>query len=138
MQLGNSLDRNFTRAFEIFSELAALGNPAGQQVVMRLELRVLNFQLRSSEEYYLIKHYNVSSNLPFPWLQAMTSVYCHIQNQTLPLSYYCKCTMFFFFAHVVHIHLPLHPKDKLVIFLNRTKNLLQGLPTVQVVIIYTQ
>ena len=90
MQLGNLLDRNFTRAFEIFSELAALGNPAGQQVVMRLELRMLNFQLRSSSEYCLIKHYNVSSNLPFPWLQAMISVYCHIQNQTLPLSYYCN------------------------------------------------
>ena len=31
-QFGYVLERNFTRAFEIFTDLAADGSPAGQQV----------------------------------------------------------------------------------------------------------
>ena len=32
MQFGTVLERNFTRAFELFTELSEQGNPAGQQV----------------------------------------------------------------------------------------------------------
>ena len=32
MQIGSVLERNFTKSFEIFSALAAKGNPIGQQV----------------------------------------------------------------------------------------------------------